>query len=62
MNNTQFAVMQSERGTLTVVSQQSNDYWQMQQTGTYTEVETGTKRQCEEYVECYLSEHFLSQD
>lgn len=59
MNNTQFAVMQSQSGALTLVNQQSVLFWELNQVN-HEVVETGSKRHCEDYIQTYMEENYLT--
>lgn len=59
MNNNLFSVMQSPRGTLSVISENSIEFWEMSQQG-YEVVHTGGKSSCNDYVDIYMEEHYLT--
>lgn len=46
-----YCVVQSKYGTCTTVSKQDLSYPEIIQSGNYTEVFTGTKRQCDQWID-----------
>ena len=51
-----YRVMVSSRGTSTIISIHDLDYPAMVQSGNYTEVKEGTKKECEDYQSEMVSE------
>ncbi len=45
-----FSVLQSQRGTYSVLSQQSMDYAFCIRSGNYIEVRVGSRKECEDWV------------